>query len=60
MHAQGSLNNFTFLFRDILEMIANPNPCDNRLAVNLLDVPFNVGIKLAGGGRNFACFQHAG
>ena len=47
MHAQGSLNNFAFLFRDILEMIANPNPCDHGLALNLLDIPFNVGIKLA-------------
>ncbi len=47
MHAQGSLNNFVFLFRDILEMIENPNLCDHGLALNLLDVPFNVGIKLA-------------
>ena len=60
MHDQGSLNNFAFLFRDILEMIANSNPCDHGLALNLLDIPFNVGIKLARSGRDFACFQHAG
>ena len=60
MHAQGSLNNLTLFFRDILEMIANPNLCDHGLALNLFDVPFNVGIKLARSGRNFACLQHAG
>ena len=60
MDTQGPLNNFALLFRDILEVIANPNPCNHSLALNLLDVPFNVGIKLARSGRDFACFQHAG
>ena len=60
MNAQSSLNNLTLFFRNILEMIANPNPCDDGLALNLLDVSLNVGIKLARSGWDFACFQHAG
>lgn len=60
MYAQGSLNNLTLFFRDILEMIANPNPCDHGLVIDLLDVSFNVGIKLARSCWDFACFQHAG
>jgi hypothetical protein len=60
MYTQGSLHNLTLFFRDILEMITNPNPCDHGFAINLLDVSFNIGIELARSGWDLACFQHAG
>ncbi len=47
VHLKGSLNDFSLVFRDALQVVANSNLSDDRLVVHFFDVTLHIGVKLA-------------